>query len=85
MYCLQEVIRRGQGARMLWMKGRGYRLWWSERGDRVGGVGVMVKDERCETVLEVRKVIDRVMTVVVVFEVDVLKLICVYAHKVKEV
>ena len=26
---------------MLGMKGRRYKLWWSERGDGVGGVGVM--------------------------------------------
>ena len=25
--CLQEVRLRGQCARMLWMKGRRYRLW----------------------------------------------------------
>ena len=28
---------------MLQMKGRRYKLWWSGKGDRVGGVGVMVK------------------------------------------
>ena len=28
---------------MLGMKGRRYRLWWSGRGDEIGGVGVMVK------------------------------------------
>ena len=45
MCCLQEVRWRGQGARMLGMK-----LWWSEKGDRVGGVGVIVKEELCELV-----------------------------------
>ena len=32
-------------ARMLGMKGRGYKLWWSEKIDEVGGVGAMVKEE----------------------------------------
>ena len=41
MCCLQEVRWRGQGTRMLGMKGRRYRLWWSRDG--VGSVGVMVK------------------------------------------
>ena len=41
--CLQEVRWRWQGARMLEMKGRRYRLWLSKKGDGVGGVGVMVK------------------------------------------
>ena len=37
-----------------------------------------MKDERCEKVLEVRRVSERVMTVVVGFEEDVLWLICGY-------
>ena len=61
MCCLQEVRWRGQGARMLEMKGRRYKLWWSVKGDGVGGVGVMVKEELCEKVVEVRMVSDRAM------------------------
>ena len=54
---------------MLWLKGRRYKLWWSGKGDGIGGVGVMVKEELCEEVVQVRRV--RVMTLVVVFaEVD---------------
>ena len=53
---------------MLGLKGRRYDLWWSGKGDGVGGVGVMVKEELCEKVVEVRRVSDRVMTVAVVFE-----------------
>ena len=51
-----------------------YKLWWSGRGDGVGGMGAMVKEELCETVVEVRRVSDRVMTAVA-FEEDVLRLI----------
>ena len=47
---------------MLGMKGRRYRLWWSGKGDGVGGVGVMVKEEMCIKVVEVRRVSYRVMT-----------------------
>ena len=47
--CLLEVRWRGQGARM---KGRRYKLWWSGKGDGVGGVRVMVKEELCEKVVE---------------------------------
>ena len=60
------------------MRGRRYNLLWSGRGDGVGGVGAMVKEELFEKVVEVRRVSDRVMTVVV-FEMDVLRLICGYA------
>ena len=74
--CLQEVRWRGHGARMLGMKGR-CNVFWSEKG--VGGVAVMVKEELCEKFVEVRRVGNCVMTVVVVFEEDVLRLICGYA------
>ena len=76
--CLQGVRWRGQSARVLRMKRRKYKLWWPGKGDGVGGVGDMVKDELCEKVVEVRKASDRVMTVVV-FEKDVLGMICGYA------
>ena len=32
---------------MLGMKGRIYKLWWSGKGNGVGGVGVMVKVKSC--------------------------------------
>ena len=73
--CLQEVRWRWQGVRM---KRRRYRLWWSEKGDGFGCVGVMVKEVLCEKVVDVRRVSDRVMTVVV-SEEDVMRLICGYA------
>ena len=38
-----------------------------------------MKEELCEKVVEVRRVSDGVMTVVAVFEEDVLSLICGYA------
>ena len=56
------------------MKGRRCKLWLSGKGDGVGGVGAMVK-QLCEKVVEVRRVIDRVMTFVVVIEEEVLRLI----------
>ena len=46
------------------MKGRRCNLWWSAKGDGVGGVGVMVKEDLCEEEVEVRIVSDRVMTLV---------------------
>ena len=69
MCCLQEVRWRG------WDAGD-ERKWYGK--DEVGGVGVMVK-ELCQKVVEVRRESDRMMTVVVVFEEDVLRLICWYA------
>ena len=56
-------------------------MWWLGKGEGVGGVGAMVKEELCENMAEVRMVSDRVMTLAVVFEEDVLRLICGYAPK----
>ena len=78
MCCLQEMRWRGQGARMLEMIGRRYKLWWYEKGG-VGGVAVMVMEELYEKVVEVIEVSDGVMTVVVVFEEYVLRVINGYA------
>ena len=38
-----------------------------------------MNDELCEVVVDKRRVIDRMMAVVLVFEEDVLRLICGYA------
>ena len=73
MCCLLEKKWRGQGSWMLGMDGRRYNLWWSGKGDIVGGVGVMVKDELCEMGVEVRRVSARVLAVVLDYEEDVLR------------
>ena len=44
--CLQEVRWRGQDARMLAMKRRRHKLWWSGK-DGVSGVEVLVKGDLC--------------------------------------
>ena len=59
------------------MKGRRYKLWRSEKGE--GIVGDMVEEELHENVKEIRMASDRVMTLVIVFEEDVLRLIYGYA------
>ena len=64
MCCFQEVRLIGQGAMMLGMKGRRYKLWWSLKGDK--------------KLVRARKASDKVMTVVVIFK-EVLRLICGYS------
>ena len=61
------------------MAGRRYKLWWSETVDGVGIVGVFVEEELCEKVVEIRRVSDNVMSVVFVFNEDVLSWICGYS------
>ena len=66
--CLQEVRLRAQCTRVLGKYGRRHKLWWSGKGDEVGGVVAMVKEELSKNVVEVRRVSERVMTVVVLKE-----------------
>ena len=44
VFCLQEVRWRGQGAQF---------MWWSGNSYGMGGVGVLVKEELREKVVEV--------------------------------
>ena len=74
--CFQEV--RGQCPGMLGMEERRYKLWWSGKGDAFGGDGVMVKEELCEKVVDVGRVRDGVVAVVLIFEEGVPRLICRY-------
>ena len=54
------------------------KVWWSGKGDGSGGVGGIVKEELCAKVVEIRRVGDRLMTVVI-YEDELLRLICRYA------
>ena len=61
----------------------GWRGWRegniSVKWDGVDGLGIMVIKELCEKVVDVRRMIDRVMALVLIPEEDVLRLICGYA------
>ena len=61
--CLQKVRWRGEGACFIGVKGRRYKLWWYGNDDKTGGVGILVKEELCENVVEIRKRCDRVMAI----------------------
>ena len=77
--CLQEVRWRGEGARFIGVKGRRYKLWWCGNDNKTVGVGILVKEELCEKVVEVRRRCDRVMGIGLVFGEEVVRVICAYA------
>ena len=76
--CLQEVRYKGQGARVLG-GGERYKFWWSggERGER--GVGILVKEEHVEDVIEVVRIDDRLMKIQMVWGKKVVHVFSVYA------
>ena len=76
--CIQEVRWKGQGARFVGTLGRRYKLWWSGNDVGFGGVGILVKEEISENVVEVRKKSDRVMAIVLTLDREVMRVICAY-------
>ena len=63
---------------MVGAEGRRYKLWW--KGDNcTGGVGVMVKEELAEKMLEVRRKSVRVIVVVMVIGKVTVRVISGYA------
>ena len=77
--CLQEVRWRGEGARFIGVKGRRYKLWWCGNDDKTGGVGILIKEELCEKVVEVKRRCGRVMGIGLIFGEEVVRVICAYA------
>ena len=75
-----EVRWRGEGARFFGVKGRRYKLWWCGNHDKTGGVGTSIREELCENVVEVRRRCERVMAIGLVFEEEVVKIICAFMH-----
>ena len=59
--------------------GRRHKLWWCGNDDKAGGVGILVKEELSENAVEVRRRCDTVMAIGLVFEEEVVKIICAYA------
>ena len=57
-------------------------MWWSGNNDGIGGVGILVKERLCEKVEEVRRKSDKVMAMGLVFEEEVIRVICAYAPQV---
>ena len=76
--CVQEVRWRGQGTRFLGVKNRRYKLWWSGNDSGMNGVGILVKEELCEKVVEIRRRSDRIMTLVLAFGEKITRVICAY-------
>ena len=54
-------------------------MWWSVNEEGYGGVGVLVKEEQHDKVVEVRRVNDGVMSLAIVLVEEVLRVVCAYA------
>ncbi|ESO00357.1 hypothetical protein HELRODRAFT_175767 [Helobdella robusta] len=75
---LQEIRWKVEGTKFVGAKGGRYKLWW-KGVDGTGGVGVMVREELVEKVLEVRRKSNGVIVVVMVFGKVIVRVISGYA------
>ena len=76
--CMQEVRWKGQGARFVGVRDRRFKLWWSGSESGNGGVGILVKEELCDKVVEVRRKSERVMAMVLIFNKELIRVISAY-------
>ena len=65
---MQEVRYKNEGARVLRGGDFEYKLYWKGEKTGHGGVDLMVKSELAESVLEVRRVSPRVISMDLVFQ-----------------
>ena len=70
---LQEVRWKNEGTQFLGVFGQRYKLWWSGNSSGIGWVGILVKEEICEKVVDVRRRSNRVMVVVLAFGKQVIR------------
>ena len=75
---LQEVRCKNKGVRKLRGGDFEYKLYWKEETGR-GGVGLMVKHDLVEPVMEVRRVSPRIISIDIVVNEKVVTVISVYA------
>ena len=77
--CIQKVRWRGMGSKFVGSLDRRFKLWWSGNEDKIGGVGILVREDSCMNVVEINRISDRVMVVVIIFGEKVVRIVCVYA------
>ena len=81
IFGLQEIQWRGQGACFIVNEEIRYKLWLSGNDTGKGSVGILVKEEMCESVVEIRRRSDRRMTMCLIFGEEMMRVICVYASQ----
>ena len=57
-------------------------MWWSGNNDGISDVRILVKEELCEKVVEIRRKSDSVMAMLLAFEEEVIRVICTYGLQV---
>ena len=74
--CLQETKWKGNKARNI---GSGCKLFYNGADGRKNGIGIVVKEELAESVLEVKRVSDRLMAMKLEVKGSILNIVSAYA------
>jgi exonuclease III len=77
--CIQEVRYRNQGSTTFGSNEQKYKFWYSGNKDGTNGVGILMKQELAEKVIEVERYSDRMMKVKMVIGRVVYEIFSVYA------
>lgn len=79
--CVQETRWKGGGARFVGAMGVRYKFLWSG-GDGAAGVGVLIKEELSGNVIDIKRISDRILVVVMVHGKQLICVISGYAPQV---
>ncbi len=77
--CTQEVKFKGQGCKNYGTENEKYKLWWSGETTAAAGVGILVKEDLVEDVIEVERKSSRIMKIKMVLGRKILHVFSVYA------
>ena len=77
--CLQETKWKGSKARNI---GGGCKLFYNGADGRKNGIGIVVREELAESVLEMKRVSDRLMTMKLEIKDSILNIVSAYAPQV---
>lgn len=80
--CVQEVQYKNEGTTVFGSGEEKYKFWWSGEKERAGGVGVLVKEDLIENIIEVVRVTSRIMKISIVIGKKVGHIFSVYAPQV---
>ena len=79
--CLQKTKWKGSKARNI---GGGCKLFYNEADGRKNGIEIVVKEELAESVLEVKRVSDRLMAMKLEVKESILNIVSTYAPQVND-
>ena len=77
--CVQETRWKGKRARCI---GGGYKMWYFGSGNKKNGVGIILKKEHVDRVVELWRVTDRIICLKMVLNGVMLNVISAYAPQV---